>query len=153
MGRQLVSCRHNSGLCTKKHGSAMSNLLLWIGSCVHYIRDWFSMGIIPTKPLTVWKTPGCVAAVEHRRTDREGNTTRFVQQKAAGLNISVWFRATKEKELHFLLSSSRLSVMACLSSARLTTEIVPMHIQRWERGTNINTTLKRALTLKYGSAL
>lgn len=81
----------------KKHGSAMRNLSLWISSCVHYIRDWFSVGILSTKPLTVWKTPDCVAAAEHSHTDWEGNTARFVQHRAVDLNI--WFRATKEKNM------------------------------------------------------
>ena len=42
MGRQLDSWWHKRGLCAKKHGLAMKNLSLWIGSCVHYIRDQFS---------------------------------------------------------------------------------------------------------------
>lgn len=132
----------------KKHGSAMRNLSLWISSCVHYIRDWFSVGILSTKPLTVWKTPGCVAVAEHSRTDWEGNTARFVQHRAAGLNISVWFRATKEKDLSFLAwvwwafclyHDWLLNVLSCIHSG-------------WEKN-NRNTTLKRASTLKYVNKL
>lgn len=132
----------------KTHGSAMRNLSLWISSCVHYIRDWFSVGILSTKPLTVWKTPGCVAAAEHSRTDWEGNTTRFEQHRAAGLNISVWFRATKEKDLCFLPSSSGLSAIGLVSLSWLTTECILLHIQ-WLEKKYWNTTLEGAWTLKY----
>lgn len=120
-----------AGFVQKKHGSAMRNLSLWIGSCVHYIRDWFSVGIPSTKPLTVWKTPGCVVAPEHSRTDWEGNTARFVQHRAAVQNISLWFRVTKGK--YFLLSSSALSVIGLLSLSWLTTECIIMHIQWLEK--------------------
>jgi len=80
----------------KKHGSVIRNLSLWISSCVHCIRDWFSVSNLSTKPLTVWKTPGCAAVVEHSRRECEGNTAQFVQCSAAGLNTSVWFKDTKE---------------------------------------------------------
>lgn len=115
----------------KKHGSATRNLLLWISSCVHYIRDWFSVAILSTKPLTVWKTPGCVAAAEHSHTDWEGNTAPFVQHRAAGLNISVWFRATKEKDLCLLPSSTGLRVIGPLSLSWLTTECIFYSKIRW----------------------
>lgn len=133
MGIQLYSCLHNSGLCTKKHGSAMRNLSLWIGSCVHCIRAWFSVGIPSTKPLTVWKTPGCVVAVERSRTDWEGNTAWFVQQRSAAQNISLWFRVTKGKCL--LLSSSALSVIGLLFLSWLTTECVLLRTQCRENST------------------
>lgn len=137
MGIQLYSYLHNSGLCTKKnHGSAMRNLSLWIGSCVHCIRAWFSVGIPSTKPLTVWKMPGCVVAVEHNRTDWEGNTAWFVQQRAAAQNISLWFGVTKGKCL--LLSSSALSVIGLLFLSWLTTECILLCIQCQEKNNTLN---------------
>lgn len=116
----LLLSTQQRALYKKNHGSAMRNLSLWIGSCVHCIRAWFSVGIPSTKPLTVWKTPGCVVAVERSRTDWEGNTAWFVQQRAAAQNISLWFRVTKGNCL--LLSSSALSGIGLLVLSWLATE-------------------------------
>lgn len=112
-GKTVRLLSNNSGLCTKKHGSAMRNLSLWIGSCVHYIRGWFSVGIPSTKALTVWKTPGRVVAAEHSWTDWKGNAARFVQHRSAPQNVSLWFGIKKGKNVP--ISTAVLGAMILLS--------------------------------------
>lgn len=74
-----------------------------------------------------------VVVVERRRTDWEGNTAWFVQQRAAAQNISLWFRVTKGK--CFLLSSSALSVIGLLFLSWLTSECILLRIQCLENNT------------------
>lgn len=111
--------------------------VLWIDSCVHYIRDWFSVDILSTKSLTVWKTPSCAAVAEHRRLRRlRGECCSVCTEQSSRSKYICLIQGNKGKGLKlFSLSSFGLSVTNLVSLTWLTERIV-LHMQWLEKYIN-----------------